>query len=55
MVKTIRNDADYIAALKELEVFFRTMPDEDTEEGIRFDQLLTMVEDWEIDNHLKDS
>ncbi|MDD2670102.1 hypothetical protein [Zoogloea sp.] len=45
----IRTEADYRAALKVAEAFFDAPeePDPDSEEGVDFEALITLIEAWE--------
>jgi len=48
-IQPIKTEADYDAALLEIETLFDAEPD--TPEGDRFDQLVTQVEAYERDHY----
>src|SRR5262245_12760941 len=47
MIRPIRSEADYDAALKEIEQYFESEPKPDTPEADRFDLLALFIEDYE--------
>jgi antitoxin component HigA of HigAB toxin-antitoxin module len=47
MIRPIRSDADYGAAVKEIERYFENEPKPGTPEGDRFDLLALIIEDYE--------
>lgn len=49
-IHSIRTKQDYKAALRELAVYFDNEPDPNTEDGDRFEIVLTMVEAYENQN-----
>ena len=49
-IQPIRTDTDYRAALRVLSGYFDDEPEPGTDEGDRFEVLLTLVEDWESRN-----
>src|SRR5262245_10184471 len=50
MIRPIRSEADYDAALKEIEQYFESEPKPDTPEADRFDLLALVIEDYERKN-----
>ena len=46
-IRPIRNDADYEAALREIEVYFEREPEPGSTEADRFDLLALVIEDYE--------
>lgn len=46
-IRPIRNEADYDAALKEIEIYFAHEPKDGTPEADRFDLLATLIEAYE--------
>jgi HTH-type transcriptional regulator/antitoxin HigA len=46
-IRPIRSETDYKLALKTVEPWFDHEPDPDSEEGARFDVLITLIEAWE--------
>jgi HTH-type transcriptional regulator / antitoxin HigA len=47
MIRLLRSEADYDAALKEIERYFENEPKPGTSEGDRFDLLALIIEDYE--------
>lgn len=47
MIRPLRSDADYDAALKEIERYFENEPTPGTPEADRFDLLALVIEDYE--------
>jgi len=47
IIRPLRSEADYDAALKEIERYFESEPKPGTPEGDRFDLLALIVEDYE--------
>jgi HTH-type transcriptional regulator/antitoxin HigA len=47
MIRPLRSESDYDAALKEIERYFESEPKPGTPEGDRFDLLALVVEDYE--------
>jgi HTH-type transcriptional regulator / antitoxin HigA len=47
MIRPIRSEADYEAAVKEIERYFENEPKPGTPEGDRFDRLALIIEDYE--------
>jgi HTH-type transcriptional regulator / antitoxin HigA len=47
MIRPLRSEADYDAALKEIEPYFEKEPTPGTPEVDRFDLLALMIEDYE--------
>ncbi len=46
-IKPIRNDNDYQATLREVSAYFDNEPEPNTDEGDRFEILLTLIEAYE--------
>ncbi|WP_304525764.1 type II toxin-antitoxin system HigA family antitoxin [Halomonas sp. I5-271120] len=46
-IRPIRTDVDYKAALREVSAYFDNEPEPGTEDGDRFDILLTLIEHYE--------
>ena len=46
-IRPIHTEADYKAVLREVSAYFDNEPEPDTEEGDRFDILLTLIEAYE--------
>ena len=46
-IRPIRTEADYREALEVLSAYFADEPDPESEDGARFEVLLTLVEAWE--------
>lgn len=46
-IRPIRSETDYKLALQAVEPWFDHEPDPDSEEGARFDVLITLIEAWE--------
>ena len=49
VIRPIRSEADYDAALEEIERYFESEPEPGTPEADRFDLLALTIEDWECD------
>jgi HTH-type transcriptional regulator/antitoxin HigA len=47
MIRPLRSEADYDAALDEIERYFENEPKPGTQQADRFDPLAVMVEDYE--------
>jgi HTH-type transcriptional regulator/antitoxin HigA len=50
-IRPIRSEADYLQALQTVEPYFDHEPDPDSNEGARFDVLITLIEAWERKHH----
>ena len=50
-IRPIRTQNDYKAALQEVSAYFDNEPEPDSEEGDRFEVLLTLVEAYEAKHH----
>lgn len=50
MIRPLRTEADYDAALEEIEQYFNNEPDPGTPEADRFDLLALVIEDYERKN-----
>jgi HTH-type transcriptional regulator/antitoxin HigA len=46
-IRPIRSETDYQLALQAAEPYFDHEPDPDSDEGARFDVLITLIEAWE--------
>ncbi len=46
-IRPIRSETDYKLALQAVEPWFDHEPDPDSDEGARFDVLITLIEAWE--------
>jgi HTH-type transcriptional regulator/antitoxin HigA len=47
MIRPLRNEADYDAALAEIELYFKREPEIGTPEADRFDVLASLIEEYE--------
>jgi HTH-type transcriptional regulator / antitoxin HigA len=50
-IRPIHNEQDYKAALKEASAYFDNQPEPGTEDGDRFEILITLIEAWETKHY----